>query len=147
MNIQIIRPPISGDAQTISPMYIDGILFCYVLEDQDRDLYSSDPAKIKALKIKHKTAIPYGRYEVVMSFSERFQKMLPLLLAVPGFDGIRAHSGTTEADTSGCLLLGQKGERKIINSRETVRKFIVLLMAAIKRQKVFIEILPCQPSN
>lgn len=44
-------------------------------------------------KIPGATAIPAGKYKVVITFSNRFQRHLPLLLDVPGFSGIRIHSG------------------------------------------------------
>lgn len=69
----------------------------YVLEDVTRP---------PGVKVKHHTAIPAGRYQVVLSYSERFNKIMPLLLNVPGFEGIRIHTGNTDKDTSGCLLLG-----------------------------------------
>ena len=83
-------------------------LLCNVLEDLDRGLYLTDPIeKINATIIRHETAIPYGRYKVILDFSNRFQKIMPHVLDVPGFEGIRIHVGNSDIDTDGCLLLGE----------------------------------------
>jgi len=115
---------------------------CYCLEDTDRNLKQDMPIEgIKAIKVPGKTAIPYGTYEVVISYSNRFKKMLPLLLNVPGFEGIRIHSGNVDADTEGCLL---PGINKSIDSITESRKAMVSVMAgitkALKKEKVFVEV-------
>lgn len=95
------------DTYTIGKLYIDGVYECDTLEDKDRGLTKSMKLdEIKAKKIYGKTAIPTGTYQVVWSYSAKFKKPLPLLLNVPGYEGIRIHSGNTDADTYGCLILG-----------------------------------------
>jgi len=84
-------------AKTIGRLFIDSIFFCYTLEDTVR---------APGIKIPGKTAIPQGKYKVVVSWSTRFKKLMPLILAVPGFAGIRLHGGNTDADTDGCILVG-----------------------------------------
>ena len=69
-----------------------------------------------------KGPIPAGTYRIVLSYSERFQQLLPELLGVPGFTGIRIHAGNTSADTAGCLLVGRyvAGEGEIGDSRRAL---------------------------
>lgn len=94
---------------------------------EDLRLYSCEDA-IRETKIQDETAIPYGKYRVIINFSQRFQKHLPLLLDVPGFEGIRIHSGNTEADTSGCILVGTtRSQGKVMNSRLAMGMLMPLL--------------------
>lgn len=92
---------------TIGELSIDGIFECYTLEDVERKV-----------KVPCETAIPIGTYNVEISLSNRIKKLLPLLKDVPGFTGIRIHSGNTNHDTEGCILVGTtKGKNYIGNSR------------------------------
>ena len=77
-----------------------------------------------------KTAIPEGTYDVVVTMSPRFGTYLPLLVGVPGFEGIRMHAGNNaEYDSRGCILLGERnGPGMIINSRVTVRRVTEMMM-------------------
>ena len=95
MHLRVIREP-STAAATMGILLIDGVFTCWTLEDVVREV-----------KIPGETAIPAGRYAVQLSLSQRFQKLLPEVLAVPGFTGIRIHAGNTQADTAGCLLVGR----------------------------------------
>lgn len=95
------------DRSTIGELYIDGKFECYTLEDVERDV-----------KIPSETAIPKGTYEVKITYSNRFKRLLPVLLNVPGFTGVRVHSGNTNHDTEGCVLVGMtKGNDLVSKSR------------------------------
>lgn len=103
-----------GKSYTIGSLFIDDVFFCNTLEDVVREK-----------KIKHETAIPAGTYTVILSMSARFGKVLPLLLNVPNFEGIRIHAGNTAEDTSGCILVGEnKIKGKILNSQATMAKLM-----------------------
>lgn len=93
------------DKSSISKLYVDDKYECYILEDKDRGLIQSmSLAEITAHKVYGETAIPKGRYEIVITESARFKRKLPLLLNVTGYEGIRIHTGNTDVDTHGCLL-------------------------------------------
>ena len=78
------------------------------MEDKDRGLKQSDNViTIKAKKIFGKTAIPIGKYNVILSYSPKFKKILPLVENVKVFSGIRIHSGNTADDTEGCIIVGR----------------------------------------
>ena len=79
--------------------------FCDTLEPTWRDY------KNGAYKVKGRSAIPEGRYAVVISWSPKFKQWLPILLGGPEFNkkwqGIRIHAGNTAKDTQGCILVGR----------------------------------------
>ena len=97
---------------TIGRMEIDNENICDTLEPTWRDLAHGGRMQ------KGNTAIPEGRYALVVTKSPKFKKWLPLLLGVPGFDGVRIHSGNTPKDTQGCILVGQNRKKgMVLNSR------------------------------
>ena len=127
----------------IGKLYIDSTYFSDVLEDPDRGLTDSmSLEEIKKIKIKGNTCIPYGTYNVTITYSPRFKRNLPLINNVKGFDGIRIHSGNTPQDTEGCILLGfNKVKGQVIDSRVTTDKLIAQIQQALnKGEKVTITI-------
>lgn len=126
---------------TIGKLYIDDAYFCDTLEDTVRDTNKSGKFDNGEQKIKGKTAIPYGTYEIKWTYSPRFKKYTPQLMNVPSFEGIRVHAGNTSADTEGCLILGEnKQVGKVFNSRATINKFYPIIKEACSNGKVTIEI-------
>ena len=86
--------------------------FCDTLEPTWRDYEHG------AYKVKDRSAIPEGRYAVVISWSPKIKQWLPILLGVPKFEGIRIHAGNTAEDTEGCILVGKNREvGKVLDSR------------------------------
>ena len=100
MKIEVVRDVFNPDF-TLGVLSYDGIKLGYTCEDTDRKLEFDISAKIDK-----QTAIPRGEYAVVMSQSKRFGIVMPEILHVPGFTGVRIHGGNTSADTEGCILLG-----------------------------------------
>ena len=106
---------------TISMVSIEGVFQCYVLEDTVREI---PDVPIERWKIDHETAIPAGKYEVVRTRSNRFSALaghdviLPLLVGVNGYQGVRIHPGNIPENTDGCLLPGlHKGQDEVTESR------------------------------
>lgn len=127
----------------IDKLYINNTYFSDVLEDPDRGLQNSmNLEEIQKIKIKGNTCIPYGTYDIIITYSPRFKKNLPLLLNVKGFEGIRIHSGNTPKDTEGCLLPGfNKIKGQVIESRVTTDKLIAQIQQTLnKGEKVTITI-------
>lgn len=121
---------------------MDGVFECFVPEDRDRGLRQGMPAsELTALKMKTRTAIPTGRYEIVISFSDRFKKLLPLFLDVPAFGGIRIHPGNSTENTDGCLLPGTSKRPDFVGSSKVA--FTALfdkIKKAIHSEKIFITV-------
>lgn len=128
---------------TIGNMYVNDTYFCDTIEDADRELTDTmEIDEILANKLKGITAIPTGKYDVILTFSPRFKRVLPLLLNVKGFEGIRIHPGNSAEDTEGCLLVGENKEKgKVINSRATFERLMSVLLEGEKnKEKVTITI-------
>lgn len=144
MKIKVIREHFSDEC-TIGELTVEGDDFkCYTLEDKDRKITSEDSLQaIQGAKVYGKTAIPYGTYELAVTFSNRFKRFLPLLMNVKGFEGIRIHTGNSDSDTHGCLLVGTEKDvlnNRILNSRTAFAELMLLINEKIIMEKVFVEI-------
>jgi hypothetical protein len=129
MELRLERTEHSEDS-TIGKLYVNEEFECYTLEDLERPI-----------KIKGKTAISVGRYEIIIDDSQRFGRQLPILLNVPDFEGVRIHSGNTAADTEGCILVGViKNESSIGESKVAFEQLFNKLKPASETEKIFIEI-------
>lgn len=111
------------DRYTMGTLCIDGTPFCHTLEPFDRQLTSATITLQQ--KVFGQTAIPTGTYPILLSYSPRFKRTLPLLFSVPYFAGIRIHAGNTVADTSGCILVGRYlSPGHLCDSRATLAQLI-----------------------
>lgn len=122
---------------SIGILSINGQRICETLEDEDRGLYEGmSLSDIKKRKVAGETAIPTGRYQVAYTYSPRFKKMLPLLMGVPGYEGIRIHAGNRAKDTEGCILCGRNTKvATVTNSRYWTGKVNSLIEKAVKNKE------------
>ena len=123
-----IHDSASSSNQASLPLGGPGWAICDTLEPTWRD-YAHGGRKIKG-----RSAIPEGRYAVVISYSPKFQQWLPILLGVPNFSGIRIHAGNTAKDTEGCILVGENREvGKVLDSRKWLNGIKHKIVAAKER--------------
>jgi hypothetical protein len=128
MRLKVLRTTFT-DRSTIGELYVDDAFACFTLEDM-----------VRPVKVPGMTAIPEGVYVMTVSFSSRFRRLLPEIHNVREFTGVRLHPGNTDADTEGCILVGQtKGANFIGNSRAAFNKLFPRIQEAAQREKIFIE--------
>jgi hypothetical protein len=122
---------------------INSKFFCYTIEDKDRGLTQSmSVEEIAKIKVHSLTAIPLGRYEVTITFSNRFKKPMLQIMNVKGFEGIRIHSGNTSKDVEGCIAVAYEDSSDGFagNSKAAADKLFKDVELAIKKEKVWITI-------
>ena len=131
MKLKLIRDTFT-DKTSIGKLFINDTYECNTLEDIVR--YTP--------KVYGKTAIPEGTYQVIIDFSNKYQRDMPHVLNVPGFEGIRIHPGNKAEDTEGCILLGLSRKPDWIGqSRTAFEAFFDKLDETISRkEKVTLEI-------
>lgn len=118
-----------GSSATIGELLVNDKYLCDTLEDRVRP---------EGEKVYGKTAIPEGTYEVKLTYSPRFKKILPEILNVPNFSGIRIHTGNSSKDTEGCILVGTwDGEKEdwVGNSRIAFDELMSLLEEATNNKE------------
>lgn len=121
-----------GPTYTIGDLTINGTFFCNTLEDTIRSLVDlnkdGDFDDKGEGKVFGETAIPRGTYKIILTYSKRFKRILPELLNVKGFVGIRMHSGNKAIDTHGCILVGDNTEKGIVTGSKVKELALVKLM-------------------
>lgn len=124
-----------GSSATIGELLINDKHLCDTLENRVRP---------EGEKVYGKTAIPEGTYEVKLTHSPRFKKILPEILNVPNFSGIRIHTGNSSKDTEGCIIVGTwDGEKEdwVGSSKIAFDKLMSLLEKATNnKEKVTITV-------
>lgn len=138
MEIKVIRTILTNE-YTVGELYIDGVFYCHTIEDRYRKIQKKED------KIYGVTAIPCGSYPVVLDFSSKYSKMMPHILDVPYFSGIRIHSGNSDEDSLGCIIVGNYvpgvAGGWVANSKITYNKvFAKLKGASDKGERIFITI-------
>lgn len=129
-----LRRKFCGPIYTVGDLSIDGGLFCNTIEDTVRQLPAVCPNTsigkpcVCKEKIDAKTAIPAGTYRITLEYSPKYRRKMPYLHDVPHFFGILIHSGNTEEDSAGCIIVGRNSVKgKVLESRTTFSKLYAIL--------------------
>ena len=141
MELKIVRSEFKSD-RTFGKFFINGSYFSLTCEDTDRNLTKDTPlSKIKSTKVSKKTCIPSGRYRVILSYSTKLKRYLPLILDVPGWKGIRIHKGSGPEWSSGCPLVGfERKENRLRKCEEAENELIKILDAVNHTESIYITI-------
>lgn len=113
---------------THGKLYLNGVYFCDTLEDEEQKI-----------KVAGETAIPCGTYKVIISMSTRFKKLMPLLLNVPNFEGVRIHNGNTKDHTEGCILVGKKVKDGFVGNSKSTFKDLMSRLQGVKDLSIVIK--------
>lgn len=133
MKLRLIRD-VLAPGFTLGTLHDDVDFFANTCEDTDRFLEDGGE------KVYGQTAIPVGLYKVRLSWSPRFGRILPELLDVPGFVGIRIHGGNRADDTHGCILVGHERLPDGVRRSAGPLQYLIELIAACEKDKELVEI-------
>lgn len=109
-----------------------------------------DTVRSNGEKIYGKTAIPSGRYKVVLDVvSPKFSQYqfymdvcegkLPRLLDVPNFTGILIHCGVNETNSLGCLILNKRNG-SLEKSKEYFKRMMEIFDTVEDKDNIYINI-------
>ena len=136
----ILERKFHNENSTEGNLYVNGKFFAHTIEDRVR----AKPGEWKKeVKVYGKTAIPYGAYPVMVTWSNRFKRPMPGIFNVEDFEGIRIHWGTSELSSAGCIIISSKADNehdKLILDKSTTEKLIDIIEEAQKKEKVHITI-------
>jgi hypothetical protein len=120
---------------TIGRLYVNGKFYCNTLEDTVRDINKNGTFDCGEFKISGHTAIPYGKYEVIVNYSPKFKRELPRLLNVKHFDGILIHRGNTHRDSSGCILVGENTKKGMVLNSTKYELELTKMLKEVQNRK------------
>jgi hypothetical protein len=131
MKMTLVREP-SERGRTFGVLFVNGRYQCFTLEDEQR-----------MTKIAGVTCIPAGTYKVSITYSPKFDRRLPLIHDVPGFTGIRIHTGNTASDTEGCILpgLGRQGDAIVLSKPAFDQLFALIEKADLAKELITIKVM------
>lgn len=112
--------------KTVGMLHTSNASF-FTMEDKVREVPGRPVVEWKVPKM---TAIPTGTYPLIIDMSQRFGKLMPHIMDVEGFTGVRIHTGNTEKDTEGCILVGMgfnESTLAITDSRTAFSRFMAEL--------------------
>ena len=138
MELKLVRITLQK-TYTEGELWVNGKFFCFTIEDKVR---AKAGLWKKILKVYAQTAIPYGRYPVLVTWSNRFKRQLTAILNVPDFEGIRIHNGTSELSSAGCPIVSyaRNGPGKLKQDSNAMNMLCDLVLAAQQKEKIFITI-------
>lgn len=147
------------DTSVLSQWYFDGekkfdsniyesFQNIFSVEDTDRGLHDYMTEKeILKVKVPKLTCIPYGRYPLEITWSNRFQCLMPILKNVKGFEGVRIHAGNYVGNTDGCLITGyghscivDKDQYMTTKSKDCFSELKEYLIRRLKKELVYLEV-------
>jgi hypothetical protein len=137
MNIESIRKE-KYDDRTIGSLYVNGSFECFTLEDKDRGLENG------GVKIPAQTAIPRGKYQVIIDWSDRHRCLMLHILDVPHFTGIRFDIANDPSEIKGCIAVGKEinwQSKRTVHSADALRDLsIKILNALLNGEQIWLEI-------
>jgi hypothetical protein len=137
---KLIRRP--QEDITIGDLFYRDRFLCDTIEDvvrdrnADGDLLDQDEGKVYG-----ETAIPYGIYELVVTYSPTFKKNMTLVKNVKHFDGIRIHWGRTIENSLGCVLVGKRNGKELENIGMTDKITTMVNELTDRGERVYLEII------
>jgi hypothetical protein len=134
MNLKLVRYNFTQKS-TSGKLFLNEEFQCHTLEDVDRSLRSDmSLEEIQKIKVYGETAIPTGIYRVDIDMSSRFHRLLPHILDVKGFEGVRIHPGNKPEDTEGCILVGTISDQNaVLHSRDAFSELFPKLLDAVSK--------------
>lgn len=145
----LLKRVVREDRYTEGRLSFDGTYVCDTIEDRDRDVNRNGRLDGDEVKIQGETAIPNGRYRVTLEYSPKFSpryggRRIPTIHDVPGFSGIRIHSGNTAHDSDGCVIVGIRHTAGMVrDSRATLFDDVIPPMEAAEKRKEAMWITVC----